>query len=71
MKRSASKTSQNLGDPVSARSAWYEQVIAGTDLQILRGYAGFAGVPGHEFLGIVEEAPDADAPHPLNRRDLS
>ncbi len=28
--------------------------ICGTDLQILEGYAGFAGVPGHEFMGTVE-----------------
>ncbi len=34
--------------------------ICGTDLQILEGYAGFAGVPGHEFVGIVESAPDGD-----------
>ena len=34
--------------------------ICGTDLQILEGYAGFAGVPGHEFVGIVETAPDGD-----------
>ncbi len=32
--------------------------ICGTDLQILRGYAGFRGVPGHEFVGVVEEADD-------------
>lgn len=35
--------------------------ICGTDLELLRGYAGFSGVPGHEFAGIVEEAPPADA----------
>jgi len=31
--------------------------ICGTDLEILRGYAGFTGIPGHEFVGIVERAP--------------
>ena len=31
--------------------------ICGTDLQILEGYAGFTGVPGHEFVGTVETAP--------------
>ncbi len=31
--------------------------ICGTDLELLRGYADFAGVPGHEFVGIVERAP--------------
>jgi threonine dehydrogenase-like Zn-dependent dehydrogenase len=34
--------------------------ICGTDLQILGGYAGFAGVPGHEFVGVVEKTPVAD-----------
>jgi threonine dehydrogenase-like Zn-dependent dehydrogenase len=27
--------------------------ICGTDLEILRGYAGFEGIPGHEFVGTV------------------
>lgn len=31
--------------------------ICATDLQLVRGYMGFQGVPGHEFVGIVEEAP--------------
>jgi threonine dehydrogenase-like Zn-dependent dehydrogenase len=35
--------------------------ICGTDLQILEGYAEFTGVPGHEFVGVVEQAPAADA----------
>jgi threonine dehydrogenase-like Zn-dependent dehydrogenase len=35
--------------------------ICGTDLELLRGYAGFSGVPGHEFVGVVEEAPPEDA----------
>jgi threonine dehydrogenase-like Zn-dependent dehydrogenase len=35
--------------------------ICGTDLELRRGYAGFAGVPGHEFVGIVEDAGSADA----------
>jgi len=34
--------------------------ICGTDLELLRGYAGFAGVPGHEFVGVVEAAPPGD-----------
>ncbi|MCF8062974.1 MAG: alcohol dehydrogenase catalytic domain-containing protein, partial [Deltaproteobacteria bacterium] len=32
--------------------------ICGTDLELLQGYAGFRGVPGHEFVGEVVEAPD-------------
>jgi threonine dehydrogenase-like Zn-dependent dehydrogenase len=35
--------------------------ICGTDLELRRGYAGFSGVPGHEFVGIVEDASDKDA----------
>jgi len=35
--------------------------ICGTDLQILEGYAGFAGILGHEFAGLVESAPEEDA----------
>ncbi|HXW05868.1 MAG TPA: alcohol dehydrogenase catalytic domain-containing protein [Vicinamibacterales bacterium] len=36
--------------------------ICGTDLQILEGYAGFTGIPGHEFVGVVEEVSSpADA----------
>jgi threonine dehydrogenase-like Zn-dependent dehydrogenase len=33
--------------------------ICNTDLEIVRGYAGFAGTLGHEFVGVVESAPDA------------
>ena len=31
--------------------------ICGTDLELMRGYRGFAGIPGHEFVGRVEEGP--------------
>lgn len=31
--------------------------ICATDLEICKGYMGFAGVLGHEFVGVVEEAP--------------
>jgi threonine dehydrogenase-like Zn-dependent dehydrogenase len=33
--------------------------ICNTDLEIVRGYAGFEGTIGHEFVGVVEEARDA------------
>lgn len=33
--------------------------ICNTDIEITRGYAGFSGIPGHEFVGVVEEAPEA------------
>lgn len=32
--------------------------ICNTDLEITRGYAGFKGTIGHEFVGVVEAAPD-------------
>ena len=32
--------------------------ICNTDLEIARGYAGFKGTIGHEFVGVVEAAPD-------------
>ncbi|MCO5166515.1 MAG: alcohol dehydrogenase catalytic domain-containing protein [Planctomycetes bacterium] len=31
--------------------------VCSTDLQLLRGYMGFRGVPGHEVVGVVEEGP--------------
>src|SRR6266403_1339369 len=33
--------------------------ICNTDLEIVRGYAGFEGTIGHEFVGVVESSPDA------------
>ena len=32
--------------------------VCRTDLEVLQGYHGFTGVPGHEFVGEVAEAPD-------------
>lgn len=32
--------------------------ICNTDIEITHGYAGFQGILGHEFVGIVQEAPD-------------
>jgi threonine dehydrogenase-like Zn-dependent dehydrogenase len=40
--------------------------ICNTDLEIVRGYAGFEGTIGHEFVGIVEEA--VKAPHLIGKR---
>src|SRR5262245_22355861 len=33
--------------------------VCATDLEILRGYMGFRGVPGHEFVGVALEGPHA------------
>ncbi|HEU4594575.1 MAG TPA: alcohol dehydrogenase catalytic domain-containing protein, partial [Pyrinomonadaceae bacterium] len=32
--------------------------VCNTDLEIVRGYAGFEGTLGHEFVGVVESAPE-------------
>ncbi|RME26551.1 MAG: alcohol dehydrogenase [Deltaproteobacteria bacterium] len=32
--------------------------VCATDLELVRGYMGFAGVLGHEWVGVVEEADD-------------
>jgi threonine dehydrogenase-like Zn-dependent dehydrogenase len=40
--------------------------ICNTDLEIVRGYAGFSGTIGHEFVGVVERADDA--PHLIGKR---
>lgn len=40
--------------------------ICNTDIEIVRGYAGFAGTLGHEFVGVVENA--VDAPHLIGKR---
>lgn len=34
--------------------------ICNTDIELLRGYYGFVGTPGHEFVGEVVESDDAD-----------
>lgn len=32
--------------------------ICNTDLEIIKGYMGFKGIPGHEFAGVVKECKD-------------
>ena len=39
--------------------------ICGTDREILRGYSGFQGIPGHEFVGRVT---DCDEPKWIGQR---
>lgn len=34
--------------------------ICNTDVEIVRGYAGFSGTIGHEFVGVVVNAPGRD-----------
>ncbi|MEZ5306304.1 MAG: alcohol dehydrogenase catalytic domain-containing protein [Pyrinomonadaceae bacterium] len=47
--------------PNVANEALIEVSISGicnTDLEIVKGYAGFQGTLGHEFAGIVRESPE-------------
>ena len=39
--------------------------VCNTDLEIVKGYMGYSGVLGHEFVGVVEESDDERL---LNRR---
>ncbi len=51
--------------PLPRRPAGFARIrlrvagICNTDLELQRGYYGFAGTPGHEFVGEVLEADDA------------
>jgi threonine dehydrogenase-like Zn-dependent dehydrogenase len=36
--------------------------ICNTDLEIARGYAGFRGTLGHEFVGVIEDPGDGSLP---------
>ena len=40
--------------------------ICGTDIQLLKGYYPFTGIPGHEFVGRVVDAHAA--PHLIGKR---
>jgi threonine dehydrogenase-like Zn-dependent dehydrogenase len=42
--------------------------ICGTDLQILQGYASFEGIPGHEFVGVVDDASSPADAHWVGKR---
>ena len=42
--------------------------ICATDLELVKGYAGFSGILGHEFVGVVEAVGHNDHSHWLNRR---
>ncbi len=43
-----------------ARIRVYLAGICGTDMEILKGYQQFKGVPGHEFVGVVDQCGRAD-----------
>jgi 2-desacetyl-2-hydroxyethyl bacteriochlorophyllide A dehydrogenase len=54
--------------PGEARLEMRVAGICDTDLQLARGYMGFRGVPGHEFVGEVVESDD---PSWLGRRAVA
>jgi threonine dehydrogenase-like Zn-dependent dehydrogenase len=43
--------------------------ICNTDLEIARGYAGFRGTIGHEFVGVVEDPGGGQGSAPIARGD--
>ena len=52
---------RNIDKPEPGGEALVRVLLSGicnTDLEIARGYAGFSGTIGHEFVGVVEEAAD-------------
>ena len=52
---------KNVVKPDGADEALVRVVLSGvcnTDLEIARGYAGFNGTIGHEFVGVVEDGTD-------------
>lgn len=46
-------------DPTEALVRVTTSGICNTDLEIVRGYGGFSGTIGHEFVGVVERSDDA------------
>ena len=46
----------NLVPNGEARVRVLKSGICGTDLELVKGYSGFRGTPGHEFVGQVEES---------------
>lgn len=49
---------RDIAKPDNAEEALVRVLVSGicsTDLEIARGYAGFNGTIGHEFVGVVEE----------------
>src|SRR2546423_5348653 len=50
----------DIARPVADGEALVRVTLSGicnTDLEIARGYAGFEGTIGHEFVGVLEEVP--------------
>jgi len=53
---------RNIEKPIAENEALVRVTLSGicnTDLEIARGYAGFQGTIGHEFVGVVENSRDS------------
>jgi len=53
-------TLREVDKPEAREEALVRVILSGicnTDLEIARGYAGFRGTIGHEFVGVVEDSP--------------
>ena len=52
----------NVSEPKLARGEALVRVrlagVCSTDLELVRGYLPFSGIPGHEFVGEVTQSPD-------------
>src|SRR6266404_1112877 len=60
----------DIAKPEAFREALVRVTLSGicnTDLEIARGYAGFQGTIGHEFVGVIESLPDVGALVPGQR----
>ena len=52
---------RDVDKPIAGEEALVRVLLSGicnTDLEIAKGYAGFQGTIGHEFVGVVEQAPE-------------
>jgi threonine dehydrogenase-like Zn-dependent dehydrogenase len=52
------ETAEPAPDADAARVRVSLAGVCDTDLQLVRGYLGFRGVLGHEFVGVVDAGPD-------------
>ena len=62
----------DIAEPVADGEALVRVTLSGicnTDLEIARGYAGFEGTLGHEFVGVIESLSEARASAIPTRRD--
>src|SRR5687768_15312896 len=60
--RSGQLSIADIPKPMPTHEALVRVTLSGicnTDVEIVRGYAGFEGTIGHEFVGVVESAPES------------